>query len=775
MSHIAFTPDTATKVSMRLVPRASTLLLLACAAFGLAYLAPTMPLRLGAAVVGSSLFFLMVISVAVSLRFQMLNKRGQKIVAEFVAHDAASCFVADDVGAIWYFNSTAIEKFADKPQTVVAALSTLVSSPTGLVTRLYMQATAVGAAKEDIVLQDAHLRVSCHRLRDGGALWRLEDLPPARAESGLSGSDALPVVVVGRQNTVLFMNETARRFFGERVKTLDRIVPNLPVKIDRLQEVNTESGTVACVVSELCLGAGRRELAFVPTQENVVEMPENQRFFDELPVPLLKLAPDGVVIAGNKMARDLLGREDIIGESLGVLLEGLGRSIKDWLHDTILGRVSRQSEFLKVRCSDFETFVQVTLKAARDGDEQVLVAVLNDATELKTLEAQFVQSQKMQAIGQLAGGVAHDFNNLLTAITGHCDLLMHKRDEADPDYTDLEQINQNANRAASLVSQLLAFSRKQTLRPQTIDVQETLSDLTHLLNRLVGETVQLEFEHAADSLTIRADKRQIEQVVMNLVVNARDAMRKGGTVRIRTEALTLTTPMSRDRAEVPVGMYVSIKVIDEGTGIPTDKLQKIFEPFFTTKRTGEGTGLGLSTAYGIVKQTGGFIFADSTVGKGSCFTVILPAQDSEQPAAPVSLPVAAPAVEARSDATVLLVEDEAPVRAFAARALKLKGFSVLEAGSGEEALEIVKDRSVHIDVFVSDVIMPGLKGPEWVLEARKRRGNVKVVFMSGYAEDVFSDNGLEIENSSFLQKPFSLSDLAEMVQAATAEPVEISQ
>jgi len=247
----------------------------------------------------------------------------------------------------------------------------------------------------------------------------------------------------------------------------------------------------------------------------------------------------------------------------------------------------------------------VTLKPAREGDENVLVAVLNDATELKTLEAQFVQSQKMQAIGQLAGGVAHDFNNLLTAITGHCDLLMHRRDEADPDFSDLEQIAQNANRAAALVSQLLAFSRKQTLRPQTIDIQDTLSELTHLLNRLVGERVQLEFEHATGNHMIRADKRQLEQVVMNLVVNARDAMPKGGIVKIRTEALDLVKPLKRDRAEVPPGSYVSIKVIDQGTGIPRDKLQKIFEPFFTTKRTGEGTGLGLSTAYGIVKQTGG--------------------------------------------------------------------------------------------------------------------------------------------------------------------------
>ena len=257
---------------------------------------------------------------------------------------------------------------------------------------------------------------------------------------------------------------------------------------------------------------------------------------------------------------------------------------------------------------------------------------------------------------------------------------------------------------------------------------------------------------------------------MNLVVNARDAMPKGGIVKIRTEALDLVKPLKRDRAEVPPGSYVSIKVIDQGTGIPRDKLQKIFEPFFTTKRTGEGTGLGLSTAYGIVKQTGGFIFADSVVGKGSSFTLILPTQPVVE--IEETLNVKAPVIESEElpSSVVLLVEDEAPVRAFASRALKLKGFTVLEAGSGEEALDLVRDPNLHIDVFVTDVIMPGLKGPEWVARAREMRSDVSVVFVSGYAEDVFSDNGLEILNSSFLQKPFSLAELAEVVQKAVAQP-----
>jgi two-component system cell cycle sensor histidine kinase/response regulator CckA len=388
---------------------------------------------------------------------------------------------------------------------------------------------------------------------------------------------------------------------------------------------------------------------------------------------------------------------------------------------------------------------------------------LTDATELKTLEAQFVQSQKMQAIGELAGGVAHDFNNLLTAISGHCDLLLLRHDQGDADYSDLMQINQNANRAAALVGQLLAFSRKQTLRLEVLDMRDTLADLTHLLNRLVGEKVSLTLSHDPVLQSIRADKRQLEQVLMNLVVNARDAMPEGGDIRIETERLSLSEPMERDRASVPVGEYVMLRVTDQGVGIPADKRQKVFEPFYTTKRTGEGTGLGLSTAYGIVKQSGGYIFLDSEVGSGTCFTLIFPVL--ENVAAPV---VAAPkaakyTAPKQGDGVILLVEDEAPVRAFASRALRLRGYTVLEADSAEAALKTLEDASLNVDLFVTDVVMPGKDGPSWVREALEARPDVRVVFVSGYAEEKFAEAQSKIPNSVFLPKPFSLNDLTETV------------
>jgi two-component system cell cycle sensor histidine kinase/response regulator CckA len=414
---------------------------------------------------------------------------------------------------------------------------------------------------------------------------------------------------------------------------------------------------------------------------------------------------------------------------------------------------------------DKEVFVQVTLNRITEGGEPALIAVLNDATELKSLEAQFVQSQKMQAIGQLAGGVAHDFNNLLTAISGHCDLLLLRHDQGDPDFSDLVQINQNANRAAALVGQLLAFSRKQTLRPETLDMRDTLADLTHLLNRLVGEKVTLTLTHDPVLAPIRADKRQLEQVLMNLVVNARDAMPNGGEIRIDTQGTHLNKPLQRDRVTVPVGEYVTVRVSDDGIGIPSDKLQKVFEPFYTTKRTGEGTGLGLSTAYGIVKQTGGYIFVDSTVGAGTCFTLYFPVLERHDDAPPVVREEAAKPTGKHGDGVILLVEDEAPVRAFASRALRLRGYTVLEADSAESALKTLEDPSLSIDVFVTDVVMPGMDGPTWVREALKTRPEVRVVFVSGYAEDSFGETQMKIPNSVFLPKPFSLNDLTDTVHS----------
>ncbi len=682
-------------------------------------------------------------------------------VRNFIEHDASAGIVTGPDGAIIYCNDAAERAYTARSfDTLPGALQTLIANPGAILYRLQTRAAARGSAHEDVVTGTGHVRLSVHQAGQDMLLWRIEK----SADIAARRSDAipLPMLTVGRNNAVLFMNDAARLLIGERARTLDRICPKLPLRSGQMNDISTQSGVQSCLVVELEGIAGRREVFVMPGVAATERPSDGWTFFDELPVPLLKLARGGAIQLCNRPASDLLGCGDWSGKQITDLLEGLGRSIPDWLEDAAQARGTVHSEFLRVRRADQEVFIQVTLNRASENGETVLIAVLNDATELKSLEAQFVQSQKMQAIGQLAGGVAHDFNNLLTAISGHCDLLLLRHDQGDSDYGDLLQIAQNSNRAASLVNQLLAYSRKQTLRPEVMDLRDAMSDLTHLLNRLVGEKVILSLNHDPTLWSIRADKRQFEQVIMNLVVNARDAMANGGDIRIETENVTLSEPLQRDRAVVSPGRWVKISVTDEGAGIPHDRLQKVFEPFFTTKRIGEGTGLGLSTAYGIVKQTGGFIFVDSEREVGTTFFLMFPAHENVA----VSKDTAErPALDVMpAEGIVLLVEDEAPVRAFASRALQMRGFTVLEAESAEEALDILSDRSVTVDVFVTDVVMPGMDGPSWVQKALKERPDARVVFVSGYAEEDFGDTQARIPNSVFLPKPFSLTDLTEIVQ-----------
>ncbi|HEY9039355.1 MAG TPA: ATP-binding protein [Roseovarius sp.] len=687
--------------------------------------------------------------------------RAGESVRRLIEHDAAASVVTGPDGSILCCNTAAERAYnAQDFDTLAGALRPLIANPGAILYRLQTRAAVRGSAHEDMVTGAGHMRLSVHRAGSDSLLWRIEKSSNLVARR--SDTVPLPMLTVGRNNAVLFMNDAARLLIGERARSLDRICPALPLRSGQMNDISTQSGVQSCLVVELEGVAGRREIFLMPGV-TVTEAPaKGWTFFDELPVPLLKLTRSGTIELCNRPAADLLGCDVSQGRQITDLLEGLGRSIPDWLEDAAFARGALHSEFLRVRRSDREVFIQVTLNRATENGDTILIAVLNDATELKSLEAQFVQSQKMQAIGQLAGGVAHDFNNLLTAISGHCDLLLLRHDQGDSDYGDLLQINQNANRAASLVNQLLAYSRKQTLRPEIMDLRDAMSDLTHLLNRLVGEKVVLSLNHDPTLWSIRADKRQFEQVVMNLVVNARDAMPEGGEIRIETENVTLESALQRDRAVVAPGQWVRISVTDQGMGIPPDRLTKVFEPFFTTKRTGEGTGLGLSTAYGIVKQTGGFIFVDSEEGAGTTFFLMFPAHEA---VAPLSEPIQRPQIDmAPTEGLVLLVEDEAPVRAFASRALQMRGFTVLEAESAEDALEILEDPEIHIDVFVTDVVMPGMDGPSWVQQALKVRPDVRVVFVSGYAEEDFGDTQARIPNSVFLPKPFSLTELTEVVQ-----------
>lgn len=490
-----------------------------------------------------------------------------------------------------------------------------------------------------------------------------------------------------------------------------------------------------------------------------------QRFFEEAPASILLLDDKGRVEQANPAFQHLLIGAAWAQARFVDLVQPEERAAAE----AHLGQVmaeGRAGQPLTVRLIG-EKQRSVTIYASRREDRGRaigLIVHLIDATEQKRLEAQFAQSQKMQAVGLLAGGIAHDFNNLLTAMIGFCDLLLLRHRAGDQSFADIMQIKQNANRAANLVRQLLAFSRQQTLQPRVLDVTDVLAELSHLLRRLIGENIELMMEHGRDLKFVRVDAGQLEQVIINLAVNARDAMLEGGRLLIRTRNVTTAEPISRGVEVMPPGSYVLIEIADTGSGIPADILDRIFEPFFSTKAVGSGTGLGLSTVYGIVRQTGGFVFVDSTMGKGTNFRIYLPQHAALSDQAARADHAEDQPRDLTGIGTVLLVEDEDAVRLFSARALRNKGYKVLEARSGEAALELINEQLQDIDLIISDVVMPRMDGPTLIKEVRQRRADLKVIFISGYAEDDFRRKIDAGEEAHFLMKPFTLKQLATKVK-----------
>lgn len=758
MSDIAeFFPDPSirrTPSAVRFLSLFGVVLLLCAAPF-----AGVLPLEWsgGLVIVAASILLVMLCILVKGIVADNAARQTLAVVGTVLEQDQCASIIADAQGNVLMANSHATAQLKAQPGVALTgALRAVFANPSSVLFRLQSKAYAQGRMYEDIVTRGGTVPISVSRLRGHLFCWRFY-----LGEHGQLDQLNIPVLTTGRGGTILHLNPAAERLLNKTVDSLEHLFPHGLPQDGQVCTVSSHDGQVRVVVNTASSSGAVNHLLLVPLDETA-EAHDGSSFAD-LPVPILRLSPEGTILEANRMARTLLGDIQKHDTNISQITQGLGRPVHDWLERTASGADGPRSEFLRLLRDDKDLFVQVTLDRVQINGQVSLIAVLNDATELKTLEAQFVQGQKMQAVGQLAGGVAHDFNNLLTAISGHCDLLLLRHDQSDPNYGDLVQINQNANRAAALVSQLLAFSRKQTLQPEVLDLRDTISDLIHLLNRLVGEKVQLTLSHDPVLQPVRADKRQLEQVLMNLVVNARDAMPEGGEIRIETEVLTLTEQMCRDRATVEPGDYVTVKVIDSGMGIPADKLQKVFEPFYTTKRTGEGTGLGLSTVYGIVKQTGGFIFVDSALGRGTEFTVFLPVCNVSEPTQCQAENVPDTRTARQGEGVVLLVEDEAPVRAFATRALRLKGYTVLEAESAEDALMILEDRNLNVDVFVTDVVMPGMDGPTWVRKAMETRPDVHVVFVSGYTEGAFDESGPQLPNSTFLPKPFSLTQLTEAV------------
>jgi len=513
---------------------------------------------------------------------------------------------------------------------------------------------------------------------------------------------------------------------------------------------------------------------------------EFRRFFEQAPIGILVLDANGAILDGNAAfaamrGAGLAGQGDVIGQRLAALVrEEDGAELNRHLMAVRRGEAVARPLLVRIpapaqgmggaaRERSVEIFA-ASLDADADSQAAQLVYLV-DMTDQRSLQAQFNQSQKMQAVGQLAGGIAHDFNNLLTAMIGFCDLLLQRLQPGEQSFADVMQIKQNANRAANLVRQLLAFSRQQTLVPRVLDVGDVLADLRNLIGRLIGETIHLRMNHGRDLGLVKVDRGQLEQVIVNLAVNARDAMiggqapGQGSELLIRTANHHQDHPVAFAGETMPPGDYVLIEVADTGHGIAPENMAKIFDPFFTTKAVGAGTGLGLSTVYGIIKQTGGFIQVESQTSPapntGTTFRIYLPRHQAGPEA---RAEAREEAVVAAGDLTgqglVLLVEDEEAVRAFAARALRNKGYTVIEAASGDQALELPEEQLNRVEVLISDVVMPGIDGPALAAALRERRKALKILFISGYAEDSLRQSMTEGEGVHFLPKPFSLGQLA---------------
>ncbi|NNE56587.1 MAG: response regulator [Hellea sp.] len=487
------------------------------------------------------------------------------------------------------------------------------------------------------------------------------------------------------------------------------------------------------------------------------------------------------ILAANSIFAELAGIEDATGMALIDVLEpsAMGPNIFEVDAEQLTFGSSVEAG-VKGREG---IFVSIYSQADESTGRQKLYLV--DVSARKALEDQLVQSQKMQAIGRLVAEIAHDFNNLLAAIRLYTDTLLGRHPIGDPSYPELQQINANGNRAAALVKKLLAYSRKQTIRAENLDVSETLSDMAVTLKQVLGEKVHLEIKHGRDLPPIHVDKSQFDTVLMNLAVNARDAMKKqgGGKITIESQSLLksdIEKPGLKAALErVKSDRLVSISVADTGTGITEEIKNKIFEPFFTTKAQGEGTGLGLSTVYGIVQQSGGHLTVDSEIGQGTTFTIYLPEADKAvvEQGGPVAAPVikSPPIPKAPHDlagqGNILFVEDEASVRVIAAKTLRKRGYNVVEAGDGEEAYEIIEETETPFDLMISDVVMPGMDGPTLLKKARPMLAQTRIVFISGYAEEEFSELLAEEPDVTFLPKPFTLIQLAEKVKQQIGEAV----
>ena len=503
-------------------------------------------------------------------------------------------------------------------------------------------------------------------------------------------------------------------------------------------------------------------------------------FFESSPDACKFVTSDGTFIDINRAAEEMFGyrRDEVRGKTvpgLGVFHRESLPLAREMAEVCLNGRSCSPTELTVVHRSGRELMVEARTVAVRVQGGLGLLTTLRDISarkraesEQRRLEEQLRQASKMEAVGRLAGGVAHDFNNLLTGIRGFTDILLSGVAEADPARGDLLEIQRATQRAAALTGQLLAFSRKQMVEPVVLDLNQLLSGAMGMLERLIGEDVQVLFRPGANLLAVRVDPSGMEQVLINLAVNARDAMPQGGQLRIETSEVEVDAELCQNHLDARPGRYLLLSVKDSGVGMSEGVLSRLFEPFFTTKGPGRGTGLGLSIIYGIVQQGGGFVHVESGLGQGSTFRIYLPAV-LEKPVAPVA--VVEPELPKGTE-TILLVEDEVLVRSLVSKFLHSQGYRVLSAARGSDAIQLAAEHSTRIDLLLSDVILPNMNGRQIYERLALTMPKLRVLFMSGYTENIIAPHGVlpgERAGFHFVQKPFSLKELARKVREALDE------
>ena len=730
-----------------------------------------------------------------------------------LAHAPRPFILTNELGVIRASNAASVALAVQLKASAAkgAHIRTLLSSDAEAEAKTYRAMRAAsdgGAATVSFALGSLDLDVELSRVEPGDAiLWALEERAteakldrPAGLEMDLETAP-IGYFRADRGGTIVTMNATLAQWIGHEwpisggftltdlltdgARRLSPALARVGETVAEPAKLRTKDGIQRPVQIVQSLGDGEdgaaltRSFVFPKEPEGSTEGSTQGggrfvRFLDDAPVSVAVISPDGVILEANDMLVEMSGGSARVGAEIAVAVRLDDRKeLMERIQAVASGKAPGVPLEIKLT-GDAGVEHEARFHVHRIDTErgELLLAFLLDVTEVKKIEHQLAQVQKMQAVGQLAGGIAHDVNNVLTAIRGHCDLLMLRHYEGDPDFEYLNQIRSQTERAAEVISQLLAYSRRQTMKREVTQLTDMLDDMKFMLSHLTTERVNFSVQHARDLGLVRIDRSEFQRVIMNLAVNACHAMPEGGELRMRTSNIPASHPIIAKYDVMTAQPYVQIEVEDTGEGIAKEHLPKIFEPFFTTKATGTGTGLGLSSVYGIIKQMNGFIFCDSEVGEGTVFRIFLPRYEGEMPEAAAPAPIrekgAAPR-DLSGSGRVLLVEDEDAVRSFAVRALELRGYKVMDASGGEEALEIVEEDPDAIDLIVSDVIMPTMTGPEMMREVRKLRPDIRFIFISGYAEDAFREEMLDDDKFRFLAKPFSLNDLAEKVKEALTD------